>query len=486
MAESTELTVLLNGLVAGSVRILDAGRAEFAYDSDYLARRESIPLSMSLPFSDQPFNAETTMRWINGLLPDNERVLERWYQNEGVSPPTTLGLMATRVGHDCAGAVQFCRSGQESELTARESGLRTLGQAQLEEEVALMALDTARWLPDDEDAYFSLGGFQAKTALHRQGSGWARPYGATPTTHILKPSPSGRPDQAVVEHLCLASARRLGMPAADSEIAAFAGHPTVIVTRYDRERTGGNWIRVHQEDMCQALGRSPQQKYEKYGGPGILAIGDAISLFSIEPEIDLGRFRDALLYYWMIVNRDGHARNFSIIVHTRGVRLAPLYDVGSALPFAKKRIGEMELAMRFGSDFTVYRSGAKDSLRSLAAYLALPLDSTLDRAEEIAASAVSALDSEIAAMPPGIPTSRSLDTFRSRLKKRSDDCLRTVAANRRAARKKPVSEDRELAPRDLSPLDVTVGVKQLCRHIGKRTRKPCVLPLGHQGQHRYG
>ena len=271
-----------------------------------------------------------------------------------------------------------------------------------------MATDTARWLPDDEDAYFSLGGFQAKTALHRQGSGWARPYGGTPTTHILKPSPVGRPDQAVVEHLCLAAARRLGLLAAQSEVAVYAGHPTVIVTRYDRWETDAGWQRVHQEDMCQALGRPPQQKYEKRGGPGIIHIGDAIRRFSVDPENDLDRFRDALLYYWVIVNRDGHARNFSITIGTRGIRLSPLYDIGSALPFATKRIGTLELAMRFGSDFTVYRTGAKDSLARLAAYLSLPLDRMLDRAEEIASEVVSAVNAEISAMPPGIPTTSGI------------------------------------------------------------------------------
>ena len=424
------LTVLLNGVTAGKLHVTGTDRAEFRYDRDYLLNRASVPLSMSLPFREQPFSWEATIRWIDGLLPDNQRVLERWYQNEGISPPTTLGLIATRVGHDCAGAVQFCPEGSEQALSDRESGLRSLTEAEIENEIALMASDTARWLPDDESAYFSLGGFQAKTALHRVGTGWARPYGNIPTTHILKPSPAGRPDQAVVEHLCLAAARQLGLHAADSEIALYAEHPTAIITRYDRMQTDPGWQRVHQEDMCQALGRSPQQKYEKHGGPGIAPIGDAIRRFSADPDADLRKFRDALLYYWVIVNRDGHARNYSITINSRSIALAPLYDISSALPFANRRIGSLELAMRFGSDFTVYRTGAKDSLASLATYLMLPLDETIDRAEEIASGVVQAFDDEISALPPHMPTTGSLNLFKTRLQQRASNCLQTISANR--------------------------------------------------------
>ena len=424
------LTVLLNGVVAGKLHVTGTGRAEFCYDHDYLINRASVPLSMSLPLRDQPFSSEATMRWIDGLLPDNQRVLERWYQNEGVSPPTTLGLIATRVGHDCAGAVQFCPAGDEQALSDRESGLRSLTQAEVEDEIALMASDTARWLPDDESAYFSLGGFQAKTALHQVGTDWARPFGNIPTTHILKPSPTGRPDQAVVEHLCLSVGRQLGLHAAESEVAVYAEHPTAIITRYDRLHTDSGWERIHQEDMCQALGRSPQQKYEKHGGPGIVPIGDVIRRFSGDPDADIRKFRDALLYYWVIVNRDGHARNYSITIGSRSITLAPLYDISSALPFANKRIGSLELAMRFGSDFTVYRAGAKDSLASLAAYLILPLNETLDRAEEIASEVTPAFDNEINALPPGVPTTGALDLFRTRLRQRASDCLQTVSAQR--------------------------------------------------------
>ncbi|KAA0575769.1 type II toxin-antitoxin system HipA family toxin [Azospirillum sp. B21] len=37
----------------------------------------------------------------------------------------------------------------------------------------------------------------------------------------------------------------------------------LLVTRYDRVQRDGRWLRVHQEDFCQALGKPPGAKYER-------------------------------------------------------------------------------------------------------------------------------------------------------------------------------------------------------------------------------
>ena len=430
MAVVEPVTVLLNGKIAGTLHTDGVTHAEFAYADEYLNDRAAVPLSMSLPFQEEPFRSTATSRWVEGLLPDNHEVLLRWCSNEGVSPPTPLGLIATRVGHDCAGAVQFCREGDEEMLLGRRGDVAVLPREELVREVALMAQDTARWLPDDEDAYFSLGGYHAKTTLHRKVGEWGRPSGNIPTTHILKPSPVGRPGQAVVEHLCLATAQRLGLLAADSEVVVYGEHPAAVITRFDRVQTGGEWARIHQEDMCQALGQPPSRKYEKAGGPGIAAIGDAIRRFSADPETDLRSFRDAVLYSWIIVNRDGHARNYSILIQPGSVRLAPLYDINSALPFANKRVGSLQLAMRLGADFTVDRAGANDSLLNLSAWLTLPANETLQRAEELASTISEAAEAQIASLPSSLPGTDAVQTFRNKIGQRAADCLRTVTSAR--------------------------------------------------------
>jgi serine/threonine-protein kinase HipA len=35
----------------------------------------------------------------------------------------------------------------------------------------------------------------------------------------------------------------------------------ICVERYDRVKQDGTWLRIHQEDVCQALGVRPEMKY---------------------------------------------------------------------------------------------------------------------------------------------------------------------------------------------------------------------------------
>ena len=54
----------------------------------------------------------------------------------------------------------------------------------------------------------------------------------------------------------------LGLEAASSTVEQFGDNMALVVERYDRESADGIWRRIHQEDMCQALGLDGAQKYE--------------------------------------------------------------------------------------------------------------------------------------------------------------------------------------------------------------------------------
>lgn len=96
------------------------------------------------------------------------------------------------------------------------------------------------------------------------------PYGNEPTTHLLKPGIAGFDGHAVNEHLCLATARLLGLRAARSQIVTFDDQTAVAVRRFDRFHREGAVVRVHQEDLCQALAVHPDDKYQSDGGPSRL------------------------------------------------------------------------------------------------------------------------------------------------------------------------------------------------------------------------
>jgi serine/threonine-protein kinase HipA len=104
-----------------------------------------------------------------------------------------------------------------------------------------------------------------------------------PVGHILKP-PAGEFDgHAENEHLCLLLARSVDLPAASSETRRFEDQVAIVVERYDRIRMDRTIGRVHQEDVCQALGLSPTKKYQSGGGPGVREMAELLTTFSTAP-----------------------------------------------------------------------------------------------------------------------------------------------------------------------------------------------------------
>jgi serine/threonine-protein kinase HipA len=74
---------------------------------------------------------------------------------------------------------------------------------------------------------------------------------------------------------------------------------------------------------------------------------------------DVETFGDALALNWIIGGTDGHAKNYSILIDPTGVRLAPLYDVISALPYPYFSPHEIALAMRIGGEYLLKKVGRR-------------------------------------------------------------------------------------------------------------------------------
>jgi serine/threonine-protein kinase HipA len=192
-----------------------------------------------------------------------------------------------------------------------------------------------------EDFRISIAGAQEKTAfLWHQGK-WCRPHGATPTTHIMKLALGMIGGQQLDmrlslenEWLCCQLLSEFGLPVAVCELKKFGSTQTLVVTRFDRQlhSSGRYWLRLPQEDFCQATGMPSSLKYESDGGPGILEIARILQ-GSDSRDSDLEVLLRAQLLFWMLAATDGHAKNFSLRLLAEGrYRLTPLYDVISAWP----------------------------------------------------------------------------------------------------------------------------------------------------------
>jgi serine/threonine-protein kinase HipA len=212
-------------------------------------------------------------------------------------------------------------------------------------------------LPHDT-GQFSLAGAQPKTALLLERTRWGIPSGRIPTTHILKP-PTGQFDgHAENEHICLALARAAGLPAAQSKVVHFEKEIAIVVERYDRQRSRGKIIRIHQEDVCQALGIVPTKKYQNEKGPSSADVVALLRTHSSEREADVDTFVHAMGFNWLIAGTDAHAKNYSLLIgNGPRIRLAPLYDLASILPYDEFDVHKVKLAMKVGGEYRLHQIG---------------------------------------------------------------------------------------------------------------------------------
>ena len=114
-----------------------------------------------------------------------------------------------------------------------------------------------------------------------------------------------------------------------SKHTSVSGLPYLLVERYDRDLTSEPIRRLHQEDVCQALGRPPDRKYQSEGGPAVTEMVALLRRCSAVPAQDLPTLWRALLFNWLVGNCDAHAKNFSLLYDTGAPTLAPLYDIVS-------------------------------------------------------------------------------------------------------------------------------------------------------------
>jgi serine/threonine-protein kinase HipA len=218
---TSELVALLDGREVGRVRNDARGRLTFVYDNDWRQAKGAYPLSLSMPLAAEEHGPSAVQAFLWGLLPDNERVLDRWARKFQVSARNVFALIS-HVGEDCAGAVQFVTSDRlEALRSGAEDKVEWLDETAIAKRLQTLREDHAAWRLPRDTGQFSLAGAQPKTALLLQKGKWGIPSGCIPTTHILKP-PTGHFDgHAENEHVCLMLARNLGLPVADTKVMCF-------------------------------------------------------------------------------------------------------------------------------------------------------------------------------------------------------------------------------------------------------------------------
>jgi len=306
---------------------------------------------------------KTVWSYLWNLLPENPNVLQRWARQYQVSAGNPFKLLA-HVGADVPGAAQFIPPEQQAAFqTEKRPHIEWLSDSELRERLRQLTDDFSAVRRPGDIGKMSLPGVQAKTAyyLDPRTLRWGIPAGRTPTTHIIKPCIPGFDGLVENEHLCMEIAARLGLPVARSFVLAL-DQPYIAVERFDRLPSSGAFSfprRIQQEDMCQALGLMPTKKYQQDGGPGIPEIVKLLLRVSAEPHVDIERFLKANILNWLIGGTDAHAKNYSLLIGANDeIRLAPLYDLSSQLPFPD--LISQRVAMKIGDCYEIALVSASD------------------------------------------------------------------------------------------------------------------------------
>jgi serine/threonine-protein kinase HipA len=375
----------LVGVLRGGVHQL-----EFEYAVQWLDLHDAFPISVALPLSLGPRPGD----FFSNLLPEGpfREVITRRLR---IAYDDDFALLEA-IGGECAGALNVLPAGvrpDEPEARAEEMSLSDL------ERLASSGAYTAD-RGTARGPRLSLAGAQGKLPVVLDDGRFYLPLGNTPSTHLVKfQNPTFRhlPENEV---LTTALLRELGVPCATTVLYAFGTgkrqQSACCVTRYDRVRSAEGTTRLHQEDLCQALGLSSHDKYEVERGPSFPRLYDCVQRTSSEPFVDTRALIDWWLLCWLCGNSDAHAKNLALLYHERprdrALRLAPFYDLvcTRAYPGLDRR-----LATSIGGEFDPGQVG-KSRLQAAAKELGVRGSFLVERAVELAHSIPDAIDRIVA------------------------------------------------------------------------------------------
>jgi len=337
------LDVYLHGERAGTLFPAGDNDYRLAYDPKLVERvgPGRALLSNSLPARPEPYSAEATRAYVEGLLPAGPR-RQRLGRELGIDA-TDGYLLLAEVGQDCSGAVSFLPEG-EPPRPPEPDAVAWLDADELAEAVRHPGAGLGSGRGNRRRSV--LPGLRHKLALTREeGSDrWAWPRAGLPSTHVIKPETGEYPEYVANEMFCMTVFRQAGLPVAKATVEEIGGRRCLVSPRYDRVENGGV-RRLHCESFCQALGIAPalddpvgaeEGSDESPGWAEARGLLNAVS----RPDEVVNLLTAAFCNY-ILGNGDAHGDNFALIDRENTSisgpepkwRLAPLADLTSTVVY---------------------------------------------------------------------------------------------------------------------------------------------------------
>ena len=332
MSERT-LQAYINGRRAGALRDTD-GVWSFAYDAAWVSATDAYPLSPALPLGSDPISDSSSVRpvqwYFDNLLPE-EAVRTLLAKDARVDAADAFGLLAY-YGAESAGSLTLVKEAPEASTGATHP----LSDAQLQERIEALPRIS---LASKAAKRMSLAGAQHKLAVIYRNDELFEPVGQTPSTHILKPDHTDPdyPHTVINEYFTMRLCRSLKL-AAPGVARRYVPAAVYLVQRFDREaaRNADGVSRVHLIDACQALNLDRQFKYAEGSMDRLAELANSCSV----PAAARLRIYSWLVFNLLTGNSDAHLKNLSFLVTSRGIELAPCYDLVAVGVYETRAFGK--------------------------------------------------------------------------------------------------------------------------------------------------
>jgi serine/threonine-protein kinase HipA len=300
-------------------------------------------ISFAMPVRDRPYEVSGVNLdpFFAGLLPEGLRL--RALVQHLKSSEDDLFSMLVAVGQNTVGDVWVQAVGSEPHGGGQMENMHELGVVPFTKLIS-ESFDEAR-----DPA--SVAGVQPKISSEMI----TIPLGARSKRkeYILKLAPERFPRLVENELFFMKMVKALKLPVAEVELVKDCdGETGLLVQRFDRvprqENRKEPLVKVHQEDACQLLERYPADKYRL----SLREVAGALDICSA-PIVERLRLLQWQALSYLICNGDMHGKNIS--VHSVGsqVRLTPIYDMLSTLPY-----GDADMALKMdGKDQRLSRDG---------------------------------------------------------------------------------------------------------------------------------
>ena len=307
-------------VVAGRIA-RDGERLIFNYGQSYLDRPEAIPIfEPELPLRSGVIEPEAGLSMAGCLrdaAPDawgRRVILNRAFGRKGkdvdiAAVDELTYLLAS--GSDRIGALDFQRSPSEYEARAVQT-------ATLEE--LLSAAEKVEGgiplTPDLDQALFhgtSLGGARPKAMIQDGDTKKIAKFSSsTDTYNVVK-----------AEYVAMRLAAKAGLNVAPVSLENVAGKDVLLVERFDRTKTNGNWTRKAMVSALTLFGLDEMMaRYASYED-----LAEIIRHRFTSPKATLHELYGRLVFNILCGNTDDHARNHAGFWDGEHLTLTPAYDI---------------------------------------------------------------------------------------------------------------------------------------------------------------